>query len=163
MNMEMGQLSQDDIIPHGNPTEKCKDFFLNLFWQHFNMNLGENEISIFHHIREKPVNDIDNREIFLKPTRKQLILTNLYGTCELNPPFYENYYLIHTRSKIDYISHRLKINCLNKIKRHHSYNNETCIFYNTRDYTSDTTKRESYQPCHYQNISRFKNIYVRTF
>ena len=29
-----------DIIPHGSPTENCKDIVLNLFWHHLNMNLG---------------------------------------------------------------------------------------------------------------------------
>ena len=48
-----------------------------------------------------------------------------YATCELNPLFYVNYYLMHERSKIDYIIRQLKINYPNKIKRYHSYNNET--------------------------------------
>ena len=47
--------------------------------------------------------------------------------------------ILHTRSKIDYIIRQLKINYPNKIKGYHSYNNETCILYNIRDYSSDVT------------------------
>ena len=36
-----------DVIPHSNPTENCNDFVLNLFWKHLNINLGEDELSIF--------------------------------------------------------------------------------------------------------------------
>ena len=53
-----------DIIPHGTPTENCKDIVLNLFWHHLNRNLGEDEISISHRIEEKPINDADNWKIF---------------------------------------------------------------------------------------------------
>ena len=63
----------------------------------------------------------------------------MYATCELNPPFYVNYYLIHTRSKIDYIICQLKINYQNKIKGHHSYNNETCILHKICDCSSNVT------------------------
>ena len=101
------------------------------------MNLGEDELTIAHRIGEKPINGVDNRKIFLKPTRKQLTHRFFYATCELNPPFYVNYYLIHTRSKIDYIIRQLKINYPDKIKGHHLYNNETWILYNTYDYSSN--------------------------
>ena len=60
------------------------------------MNLGEDELISSHRIGEKPFNGIDNRKIVLKPTKKELAHTILYVTCELNPPFYVNYYLIHT-------------------------------------------------------------------
>ena len=72
-------ISED--IPHGNPTENCKDIVLNLFWHHLNMNLGGDELSISHRTAEKPINGIDNRNIFIKPTRKKLahkiVLCNL--------------------------------------------------------------------------------------
>ena len=130
-----GLVISGDIIPHGTSTENCKDNVLNLFWHHLNMNLGEDELTIAYRIGEKPINDVDNRKIFLKPARKQLTHRILYATCELNPPFYVNYYLIHTRSKIDYINRQLKKIIPNKIKGHHSYNNETCILYITCDYS----------------------------
>ena len=77
------------------------------------MNLGEDGFTIAYHIGRNPNNDVDNRKIFLKPTRKQLTHRIFYATCELIPSFYVNYYLIHTKSKIDYIIHQLKINCPN--------------------------------------------------
>ena len=46
---------------------------------------------------------------------------------------------MQTRSEIDYTILQLKINYPNKIKGHHSYNNETCILYNTYDYSSNVT------------------------
>ena len=60
-------------------------------------------VSISHRIGKKPINGVDNRKIFVKPTRKELAHRILCATYELNPPFYINYYLIHTKSKIDYI------------------------------------------------------------
>ena len=51
------------------------------------MNLGKHELTIAHRIGEKPINGVDNRKIFLRPTRKQLTHRNLYATCELNPSF----------------------------------------------------------------------------
>ena len=88
--------------------------------------------------RKKPINGNDNQKIF-KPTRKQLTHRIFYATCELNHPFYVNNYLIHTRSKIDYTIRQFKINYPDKIKRHHSYNNETCILHNICDYSSNVT------------------------
>ena len=106
------------------------------------MNLGEDEFTIAYRIGEKPINDVDNRKIFFKPIRKQLSHRIFYATRELNPPFYLNYYLIPTRSKIDYIIRQLKINYSDKIKGHHSYNNETCILYNICDYSSNVTSTQ---------------------
>ena len=60
------------------------------------MNSGEDELTISHRIEENPINGIDNRKIFLKTTRKQLPHRIFYKTCESNPPFYVNYYLIHS-------------------------------------------------------------------
>ena len=91
------------------------------------MNLGKDELSIYDRMREKPINSLDNRKIFLKPTRKELAHRILCVTYKLNPPFYLNYYLIHTTSKIVYIIRQLKVNYPNKIQGYHSYNNETCI------------------------------------
>ena len=107
------------------------------------MNLGEDTLIIFHRIGEKPVNGVDNRNIFSKPTRRKPIHRIFYAICELNSPFYVNYYLIHTRNKIEYIICQLKINYPNKIKGFHSYNNETFILYNTRDYSSIITSTPS--------------------
>ena len=132
-----GLVISGDIIPHGTANENCKDIVLNLFWHHLNINLGEDELSISHRIGEKPINGVDNRKIFLKPTKKELTHRIFYATCELNPPFYINHYIIHTRRKIDYIIRQLKINYPNKIIRHYSCNNGTCILYNTRDITSN--------------------------
>ena len=58
-----------DIIPHGTPTKNVKDIVLNLFWHHLNMNSGEDQLTIAHRIGEKPINGVDNRKIFLKPTK----------------------------------------------------------------------------------------------
>ena len=54
-----------DIIPYDTPNENWKDVVFNLFWQHLNMNLGEDELSIFHRVGKKPINGIDNSKIFL--------------------------------------------------------------------------------------------------
>ena len=67
------------------------------------MNLGEDELSIPHHMEEKPINGIDNKKIFLKAIRKELAHRTFYARCELNSAFYINYYLMHTKSKIVYI------------------------------------------------------------
>ena len=108
------------------------------------MNLGEDKSSISHRIGEKPINGVDDRKIFLKPTRKELVHRIFYATCKLNPPFYANYnLLILARSKIAYIIRQLKINYPNKIKGNHSYNNETCILFNIRDYPSNFTSTPS--------------------
>ena len=66
-----GLVISGDKIPHGTPTENCKDIVLNIFWHHLNRNLGESELSISHHAAEKPINGVVNRKILLKPTRKQ--------------------------------------------------------------------------------------------
>ena len=60
------------------------------------MTLGEKKLFISHRIREKSINAIDNRKICLKPARRELAHRIFYTTCELNPPCYVNYYLIHT-------------------------------------------------------------------
>ena len=73
----------------------------------------------------------------LKSTRKQLTHRIFHATCELHPPFYVNFFLTHTRSKIDFIIRQLKINYPDKIKGHNSYNNETYILYNICGYSSN--------------------------
>ena len=73
------------------------------------MNFDEDELSISHRIGEKPIDVVDNRNKFSKPTSKRVSHRIFYTTCELNPPFYVNHYLIHTRSKIAYIIRHLKI------------------------------------------------------
>ena len=55
-----------DIIPHGTPTENCKDILLKLIWHHLNMNLCEDELIISHRIGEKPINGVDNRKYFFQ-------------------------------------------------------------------------------------------------
>ena len=87
----------------------------------------------------KPINGADNRQIFLKPSEKQQTLRIFNANCELNPSFCVKYYLIHTRSMIDYIIRQLQINYPDKIKGHHSYSYEACILYNTYDYSSNLT------------------------
>ena len=67
------------------------------------MNLGEEELTISHRMGEKPINGVNNRKIFFKPTGKQLTYRIFHANCELEPPFCVNYYVIHTRSKIDNI------------------------------------------------------------
>ena len=54
------------IIPHGTPTDNCKDIVLNLFWHHLNMNLGEDELTIAHRIGQKSINGVDNRKNICK-------------------------------------------------------------------------------------------------
>ena len=138
-----GLVISGDIIPHSTPTENCKEIVLNLFWHHLNINLGDDEISIAYRIGEKPNNAIDNRKIFIKPTKKELARRIFQASCEFNPPFYVNYYLIYTRRKIAYIIRQLKMNYPKKIIGYHSYDNETCILYNSRDYTSTVTNSPS--------------------
>ena len=89
------------------------------------MNLDEAELTVAHHIGEKPTNGVDNRKIFFKPTRKQLSYRMFHASCEQNPPFYVNYYSAYTRRKIDYIMRQLKINFPDKIRGHHSNDSET--------------------------------------
>ena len=153
LNIEIDNINQYDhgdglvisgeIIPHSIPTENCKEIVLNLFWHHLNINLGVDEISIAHRIGEKPNDVIDNRKIFIKPSRNELSRRIFQATCEYNPPFYVNYYLIYTRRKIAYIVRQLKMNYPKKIIGYHSYDNETCILYNSRDYTSTVTNSPS--------------------
>ena len=88
---------------------------------------------------EKHIASNDKQKIFLKPSREELAHMIFYATYELNPPFYINYYSKHERSKMTYIIRQLKINYPNKIIGYYSYNNETCILYNTRNYTSNVT------------------------
>ena len=38
------------------------------------MNLGEDKLTIAHRIGEKSINGVDNRRMFLKPTRKLIEL-----------------------------------------------------------------------------------------
>ena len=128
-----------DIIPQGTATENCKDIVLNLFWQHLNMNLDESELTIAHRIGEKPTNDVDNRKILFKPSRKKFSYRIFQAICELNPPFYVNYFSIYTRTKIDYIISQLKTNFPDKIRGFYSHNNETCILFNICDYTTNVT------------------------
>ena len=51
MNIEHvdGLVISGDIIPHGTRTENCKVIFVNIFWHHLNMNLGEDEIHFSPH------------------------------------------------------------------------------------------------------------------
>ena len=44
-----------NIIPHGTPTENYIEFVLNLFWQHLNMNLDKDLLSVSHFIGEKTI------------------------------------------------------------------------------------------------------------
>ena len=71
-----GLVISGDIIPHGTPTENCRDIVFDLFYQHLNMNLDEDELTDFHRIGEKPTNGVDNRKIFFKPTSKTTELQN---------------------------------------------------------------------------------------
>ena len=165
----VGLVISGDIISHGSPTDNCKDIVFNLFWHYLNTHLGEDELSIFFEFEKNLLMVLSTpllgfSEMRKKwiihlhlnaclnhsknipetiPTRKQLAHRIVYATWELNHPFYVNYYLIHTRSKIGYIIQKLKINYPNKIEGHHSFNNETCILHITRDYTSNTTSTTS--------------------
>jgi len=105
--------------------------------------LGEDELFIAHRIGEEPITGIGNRKIFLRPTRKELARRIFYANCELDPPFYLNYCLIYTRRKIAYIIRQLKMDYPRKIIGYHSYNNELCILYDTRDYTSNVANTPS--------------------
>ena len=67
-----GLVTSGDIIPQGTATENCKDILFNLFYQHLNMNLDENELTVAYRIGENPTDSADNRKIFFKPNRKQL-------------------------------------------------------------------------------------------
>ena len=60
MNTGDGLVISGDIIPHGTPTENVKDFVLNLFWHHLNINSGEDELTIADRIGEKPIDSVDN-------------------------------------------------------------------------------------------------------
>ena len=143
MNMETALSSQKYYSTHDTLTENCKDIALNLLWHHLNMNLGEDELTISHRIEKKPINGVDNQKIFIKPSKIQLTHRIFYTIYEVNPPFHVNYYLIYSRSKIDNIICQLKLNYPNKIKKYHSYNNETCILYNTCEYSSNVTSTSS--------------------
>ena len=50
---EDGLVISGDTIPSGTPTENYKDIVLNLFWQHLNMNLDEDELTFSYRIGEK--------------------------------------------------------------------------------------------------------------
>ena len=65
---EDGLVISGDIIPSGTPTENYKDIVLDLFWEHLNKNLYEDELIISHRMGEKPIKSVDNRKILLKPT-----------------------------------------------------------------------------------------------
>ena len=103
------------------------------------MNLDEDELTVAHRIGEKPINVVDDRKIFFKPTRKQLSHRIFHASCELNPLFYVNYHLVYTRIKTDYVIRQLRINFPDKIRVHHSYNDETRILFNSYDYSSNPT------------------------
>ena len=99
------------------------------------MNLGEDELFISHRMVVKSINGVHDRKIFLKTTRKELTHRICHATCEVNPPFYINYYLIHTRCEFRYFIRQLKKH-QNIIELYHLYKNETCTHYNTCDYIS---------------------------
>ena len=61
-----GLVISRDTIPHGTSTENSKEIVLNLFWHHLNTNFGESELSIAHHMGEKPINGMDNQKNILK-------------------------------------------------------------------------------------------------
>ena len=105
------------------------------------MNIGEDKLSISHCMGGKPINNSDSRKIFLKLTRKKVARRIFCATCEQNSPFYVNYYIIHTKSKILYNFRQIKINCANKIKGYHLYNNETFIVFSTCVYSSNVTTK----------------------
>ena len=152
-----GLVISGDIIPHSTPTENCKEIVLNLFWHHLNINLGDDEISFAHRIGEKTNNAIDNRKIFIKPSRKQLSYRIFQASCDLNPPFYINYYSDHTRRKIDYIIRQLKTKFPEKIMGYHSYNNETCILFNICDYSTNLTSTFDWIETENQTMGEPKN------
>ena len=56
------------------------------------MDLCVDEKSISHGTGEIHINGIDNRKLFLEPTRRAHKI--LYATCELNTSFYDNYSLM---------------------------------------------------------------------
>ena len=65
---------------------KIVDIVLNLFWQHLNMNLDENTLSISHRMRENPIDGVDNQKIFLTFFNRgdTLYLNDHMGPCS-NP------------------------------------------------------------------------------
>ena len=77
------------------------------------MNFDKDELTNSHRMEEISINGVNNRKIFLKPTRKELSHRVFYSTCELNPPSYVNYYQIDTRSKIVYNAKLIDIINLN--------------------------------------------------
>ena len=85
------------------------------------MNSCEDELFISDRMREKLNNHIDNRKIFLKETRKELAHRIFDAICELNYPFYINYYLIHTTSKIAYLHYSSIENKLTKLNQRISF------------------------------------------
>ena len=152
-----GLIISGNIVPHGTPTENCKDIVLNLFWHHLNINLNEDELTNVHRIGEIPANGVDDRKIFFKPTRKQLSYRIFHASCDLNPPFYVNYYSVYSRKKIDYIIRKLKINFPEKIIGYHSYDSESCILFNICDYSTNLTSTFEWIETENQTMGEPKN------
>ena len=152
-----GLIISGNIIPLGTATENCKDIVLNLFCRHLNINLNEEELTDVYRIGKIPANGVDNREIFFNTSRKQLSYRIFQASCDLNPPFYINYYSEHTRRKIDYIICQLKTKFPEKIMGFHSYNNETCILYNICDYSTNNISTFEWIETKNQTIGEPKN------
>ena len=70
MNTEMTQSSLETLFRMVHQLKIVKILFLIYCWHHLNKNLGEDESTIFDHIEEKPIDGVDNQNIFIKPTRK---------------------------------------------------------------------------------------------
>ena len=152
-----GLIISGNIIPLGTATENCKDIVLNLFCRHLNINLNEDELTDVYRIGKIPANGVDNREIFFNTSRKQLSYRIFQASCDLNPPFYINYYSEDSRRKIDYIICQLKSNFPEKIMGFHSYNNETCILYNICDYSTNIISTFEWIETENQTIDESKN------
>ena len=73
----------------------------------------------------------------MEKNQSMVLIIENYFQSQLENIMY--YYLIHTKIRIDYILRQLKLNYANKIKGHHSFNNETCFLYNICDYSSNVT------------------------
>ena len=134
-------------IPIVNQGENCKTIVRNLFRQHLNMNIDENDISTAHRIGRQQTGTTDKRNIIVKLCRRDLV-HDIYASCKaVKPPFYVNDSLTPIRNKICYMLRQLKKKFPGKVKGCTSFNGVPRIYLSTMDGPS-TRQRSTSRTSH---------------
>ena len=137
-----------NTIPNYENSENTKSLVIQLFKDHLNLNLTNNDISIAHRLQppKKSRNGSETahnrRSIVVRFCRKDLVATTFSHCKEMSPPFFVNESLTPTRRKICYALRSLKRKHSDKLAKVNTFKGMPRVFlHHSGPSTTSTTKR----------------------